>query len=205
VSSSASRRVHDERKAPTPAQLKCARGNSYLLRARAVFIIVVETGFAYADDLRVSRQSQQRHSIVERLLFGLMRMDADRAIDVGESVRPPRRPRRSPRDACRSRRTRRRQPPSRAATTSDSSGRNSGKSRWQWLSTSIGKKLTYKAARRAAIARAAETIVWRGSRCNAAERTKLARMRLHNSTQRSRCGAPSRARARIRAASICVR
>ena len=103
---------------------------------RAVVVEIVEPGLAQRDDLRVPGQLDQLFGRDAVFLVGVMRMGADRAIDVGKALRDGEQPaepltrveivtmRPMPASAAR-------------ATMASRSAAKSGKSRWQWLSTSI--------------------------------------------------------------------
>ncbi len=49
---------------------------------RAVLVVVVEPALADADDLRMVGEGEQRAGVVERLLRGVVRMHAERAVDA---------------------------------------------------------------------------------------------------------------------------
>ena len=113
-----------------------------LLRfARRIVVMIVEAGLAERDDLGRARARDEIGRGDVRLLMRVMRMGADRAIDVGKAFRD--------RQQLGLPLTRveivtmRSMPAARARpTTASSSAAKSGKSRWQWLSISIFGFLT---------------------------------------------------------------
>ncbi len=79
-------RVHDER------QLRDARRRDVVTEirdlrvARRVFVIVVEPALAEADDLLVLAFLQQHVGTRQRFDRGLVRMNADGAVDIGRAL-----------------------------------------------------------------------------------------------------------------------
>ena len=83
VSSSASR-VWTISGRPVARAPGCGCGSSLCCRSRGrVVVEIVEAALADGDDLGMRRQLEQRGRVVEALLAGLVRVDADRAQDLG--------------------------------------------------------------------------------------------------------------------------
>ena len=76
--------MHDDRQAGFPRGLQVGAETDFLAFPRAVFVIIVEPGFAEADDLGVSGQFDQLGRRGFGLAAGFVRMDADGAEDVIE-------------------------------------------------------------------------------------------------------------------------
>ena len=143
-------RMDDQRQAGL-ARGRDMGAEALLLRvARAVVVVIVEPGFADRHHLGMARARDQVGGRDVELLVGVVRMGADRAADLGKPLGDrdelgvplhPGRDRHHAADAGGLRRA----PPRRRARSA-----KSGKSRWQWLSTSIVSSPRWLPARRSA-------------------------------------------------------
>src|SRR5690242_3679655 len=79
--------MDDERQARLARSLYVDAKAPGLLIARAVIIVIIETGLADAHDLRMLRQPHQLFGRDIGLLGGIVRMGADGAEDVGVALR----------------------------------------------------------------------------------------------------------------------
>src|SRR5690348_10704990 len=169
-----------------------------------MFVIIIQPGFANADHFGVAGFRQKRSSILEQFLFRLVRMHANAAPDIGESLR----------HGAHAWETRQLGADTEACPDTCGLGPRHhiadaagivGKIEMAMAVDQHGAHNDPARDAVAAISRAALRIVWRGSRLRPRERAKLSSSRSNSSVQRCRCRPDWRALRRMRVASASTR